>query len=410
MQVFGSSTDQPVETMNGFVADANSKGIDSSKVFAAFTPDQVPVISTLANEFAVFDAWYASVPGPTMPNRYFFHSATTHGFCDDDILTILAGVPQATLYDQFNAANVSWGVYFEEVPDTLVFQSMRSLENLARHHWFSEFQHHLDTQQLPQFSFIAPTWLTLFNLTASDQHPSHDVTEGERLMKTVYEALRASSYWNDTLFIITYDEHGGFYDHVPPPMVGVPNPDGINCTTGDIFSFNRLGVRIPTIMVSPWINANTVVSEPPAAQKPTPTSQYDTTSVAATMKKLFGTQKFLTKRDAWAATFEHVWSQRTSPRTDCPATLPTPPPSVSQRARRLSVQTGRPVDGSGPLSGLQQTMVSIAASLEGTYFRGDGMTEAEASLWIREKVNTFLGRSARDQPTHPLYTGRPLGQ
>ena len=87
--------------------------------------------------------------------------------------------------------------------------------------------------------------------------PPHDVTHGQALIKEVYEALRESPQWNETLLIITYDEHGGFYDHVPTPVVNVPNPDGLDGPAPDSFKFNRLGVRVPTIMVSPWIEKGT---------------------------------------------------------------------------------------------------------------------------------------------------------
>jgi phospholipase C len=84
--------------------------------------------------------------------------------------------------------------------------------------------------------------------------------EGERLIKNVYEALRNSSRWNDTLLVINFDEHGGFFDHVAPPQDGVPNPDGLMNHYG--FNFTRLGVRLPFLLVSPWINKNTLIHEP----------------------------------------------------------------------------------------------------------------------------------------------------
>lgn len=76
------------------------------------------------------------------------------------------------------------------------------------------------------------------------QHPDASVKEGERFIKAVYEAIRNSPYWEQTAFLITYDEHGGFYDHVTPPQHGIPSPDGIVASDG--FQFNRLGIRIPT--------------------------------------------------------------------------------------------------------------------------------------------------------------------
>ncbi|RWW20241.1 hypothetical protein BHE74_00054553 [Ensete ventricosum] len=93
---------------------------------------------------------------------------------------------------------------------------------------------------------------------ATDDHPSHDVYQGQLFVKEVYETLRSSPQWNETLFIITYDEHGGFFDHVPTPVKGVPSPDGIVGPEPFFFTFDRLGVRVPTIMVSPWIEKGTV--------------------------------------------------------------------------------------------------------------------------------------------------------
>ncbi|OVA13109.1 Phosphoesterase [Macleaya cordata] len=94
---------------------------------------------------------------------------------------------------------------------------------------------------------------------ANDDHPSHDVYEGQMFVKEVYETLRSSPQWNEILFVITYDEHGGFYDHVETPVRGVPSPDGIIGPEPFLFGFDRLGVRVPTIMVSPWIEKGTVM-------------------------------------------------------------------------------------------------------------------------------------------------------
>lgn len=97
---------------------------------------------------------------------------------------------------------------------------------------------------------------------ANDDHPSHDVYQGQMLVKEVHEALRASPQWNETVLVITYDEHGGFYDHVPTPVRGVPSPDGIVGPDPFAFRFDRLGVRVPTIIVSPWINKGTGIYGP----------------------------------------------------------------------------------------------------------------------------------------------------
>jgi hypothetical protein len=92
---------------------------------------------------------------------------------------------------------------------------------------------------MPAFTWLEPNYFDGENYPASDQHPDHDVSIGDQLIKSVYDAVRASPLWNKTALIITYDEHGGFFDHVPPPM-NVPNPDGLN-STDDPFDFTRLG-------------------------------------------------------------------------------------------------------------------------------------------------------------------------
>jgi phospholipase C len=130
----------------------------------------------------------------------------------------------------------------------------------------------------------------------------------------IYQALRNSPAWNETAFVITYDEHGGFYDHVPPPDSGVPSPDGIVASNG--FQFDRLGIRIPTVAISPRIKRGTVVHDPSG---PTSTSRYDSTSIMATANQIFGISEHLTQRDAWAGTFESIFQNEV--RTDCPETI-----------------------------------------------------------------------------------------
>eukprot|EP01090_Pellita_catalonica_P002789 TRINITY_DN12390_c0_g1_i1.p1 TRINITY_DN12390_c0_g1~~TRINITY_DN12390_c0_g1_i1.p1 ORF type:complete len:295 (+),score=23.63 TRINITY_DN12390_c0_g1_i1:551-1435(+) len=192
---------------------------------------------------------------------------------------------------------------------------------------------------LPNYSFIAPRMYPTKDVPANDQHPDHDVLEGELLIKDVYESLRNGPLWNKTLYIILYDEHGGFYDHVPTTL-NVPNPDG-RISTDPLFFFNRIGIRVPMIAISPWVNKGTLVHEP--TERSFPNSQFEHSSVPATMKKLFGWKDFLTKRDAWASSFNFVYSQRSTPRTDCPTSLPFIPPT-SRRQQALS-ESNRPMNG-----------------------------------------------------------------
>lgn len=104
---------------------------------------------------------------------------------------------------------------------------------------------------------IEPRYYDLLSLNANDDHPKHDISEGQKFVKEIYEALRASPQWHETLFLIIYDEHGGFYDHVPTPVTGVPSPDDIVGPDPFLFKFDRLGCRVPAILVSPWIEPGT---------------------------------------------------------------------------------------------------------------------------------------------------------
>jgi phospholipase C len=214
------------------------------------------------------------------------------------------------------------------------------------------------------------------------QHPDHDVRLGEGLLKEVYEDLRASPKWNNTLFIVTYDEHGGFYDHVPPPM-NVPAPDASSSFPDKGFNFTRLGVRVPTLLISPWIPKGTVISAPFDSEKPQPNSEFDLTSIISSVKNLFGAPNFLTKRDAWAATFDKRLTEK-QPRTDCPILLPDAPKTLGAAHAAKEAKL--------PLNDLQQDIVSAFATLS-----GDKRLQAqapklqgEAGEWISRVVDDTL--------------------
>lgn len=161
--------------------------------------------------------------------------------------------PQRTIFDSLHHEGLDFGVYYKNIPSVLTLRNMRRKEYISRFHWFDTFKDHASEGKLKNLSLIEPRYFDLVGKVADDDHPSHDVSNGQRLVKEVYEALRSSPQWNESLLIVTYDEHGGFYDHVQTPCVGVPSPDGIKGPEPSFFEFDRLGVRIPTIMVSPWI-------------------------------------------------------------------------------------------------------------------------------------------------------------
>lgn len=243
--------------MSGFAAQAESiKAGMSTNVMSAFRPEDIPVHTNLAMNYAVFDRWFSSVPSSTQPNRFFVHSATSHGLMSNLESQLTAGLPQRTIMEDVDDAGLTFGVYYQNVPTTLFFSNMRKVRYTNN---FKDYGLHFQTDaamgRLPNYVVVEQRYFDIASGPANDDHPSHDIAQGQKLIKEVYETLRAGPQWNNMLLLVTYDEHGGFYDHVPTPLTGVPNPDGIKGPAPYNFNFDRLGVRVPTIAISPWINA-----------------------------------------------------------------------------------------------------------------------------------------------------------
>ncbi|ESW06268.1 hypothetical protein PHAVU_010G033400 [Phaseolus vulgaris] len=389
-QVFGepwseSSTRKKVSArMEGFAQNSvkQKKGSTAETVMNGYKPDLLPVYRELVKEFAVCDRWFASVPGPTQPNRLYVHSATSYGLTTQDTQKLIGGLPQKTIFDSLDENGFSFGIYYQYPPSTLFYRNLRKVKYIDNFHLFDlKFKKHCEEGRLENYVVIEQRYFELLSVAANDDHPSHDVGEGQRFVKEVYEALRTSPQWNEILFVITYDEHGGFYDHVPTPVDGVPNPDDIAGPAPFKFQFDRLGVRVPTIIISPWIQAGKVLHEPSG---PFPTSQYEHSSIPATVKKIFNLPQFLTKRDAWAGTFENLLSL-TTPRTDCPVKMPEP---VKLR------EVGG--DENAELSEFQEELIYMTATLNGDHNKStypkltQNLTVSEAVKYCEDAFQTFL--------------------
>ncbi|XP_020221918.1 non-specific phospholipase C1 [Cajanus cajan] len=385
-QIFGSNvTSLTPAPMNGFAQQAESiKPGFSKTVMSAFKPQILPVYTKLAHHFGVFDKWFASVPASTQPNRFYVHSATSHGAMSNVRKDLIHGFPQKTIFDSLADNGLSFGIYYQNIPATLFFKTLRKLKNALNFHDYAlKFRKHAEKGKLPNYVVIEQRYFDVEVFPANDDHPSHDVAAGQMFVKEVYEILRKSPQWEQMAILITYDEHGGFYDHVPTPVVGVPNPDGIIGPHPYYFGFDRLGVRVPTFLISPWIEKGTVIHE---AEGPTPYSQYEHSSIPATVKKLFNLKSnFLTKRDAWAGTFEKYFYIRDTPRDDCPETLPEIKTLRSHGPREDS-----------RLSEFQMELIQLASQLNGDYVLnsypniGKTMTVKEANRYAEDAVRRFL--------------------
>jgi phospholipase C len=320
----------PPITMSGFASRlaASSSGGDPSAVMRAFRPGQLPVINALAAEFAVCDHWFSSLPGPTWPNRCFVHAASSAGLDDSPTMArsataLLDGYKFAsgTIFDKLSAAGVPWSVAEgDALPQVLSLSGM--LEHVLEGRFFSikDFAARVnDPAFADAYVFIEPHYGHVLAdgrnfKCGNSQHPLDDVTRGEKLLKDVYETIRNSPLWESSLLIVLYDEHGGFYDHVVPPPAPPPGDPFSPDNNRHGFQFDQLGVRIPTLVISPYTTRGAIDH-----------SVHDHTSVLATVERLHGLDP-LTARDASAPGLEHLFALD-SPRQDAPTRLPGPAPS-----------------------------------------------------------------------------------
>ena len=309
-------------------------GAQPSSIMGMYSPETLPVLCGLAKGFAVCDRWFASVPTQTFPNRAFAVAGTSLGYTNNSA----HGLPAfhtPSVFGKLAEAGQTWKIYgysnrpltANDFPDTVQPGPGCTVES-----GFDKFQNDAASGQLAAFSYIEPEWATHPSSTAppstteadnqhnfqieNDQHPVSNLAVGEKLIYDVYTALRSrQAVWDKSVLIITYDEHGGNYDHVPPETGATP-PDDI--TRGpDFFDFTRFGVRVPAVIVSCLIPAGTVFRAP--ADGP----PYDHTSIIATLRARFDLGP-LGKRDAIAPHLGPVLTL-SEPRRDDPLNGVTPP-------------------------------------------------------------------------------------
>jgi phospholipase C len=327
LQIFGGvpAGSRRIADMQGFVRSyfQQTKDVNRShNVMHYFPPDKLPVLTTLATEFAVFNGWFSSVPGPGPCNRAFAHYGTSFGQVGMEMPPTSAAIP--SIYERMAGAGLAAKIYYyDETSSTL--DTVNLLKNQPRlFGTFSQFLADCETGNLPAYSFVEPchnhhTGPNGGMIRASDQHPDHDVREGERFIAVVYNAIRTNpEIWNSTVLLIVYDQHGGFYDHVVPPASRpdsyVANP--ANTGTGEAFAFDRLGVRVPAILVSPWIARGTVI---PGPGDSTNGRIFEHASIPATIRNLFlpGDDR-CTVRESSADTFLNVLTDQMRSDSDVP--------------------------------------------------------------------------------------------
>lgn len=284
-------------TMEGFVADyvakykaehrTEPKESEYRQIMGAFSPGMMPVVATLARSFAVYDHWHCAVPSQTFCNRSFFHASSSHGFVTNggggyDKWLDPDRNKATTIFNRLQDAGLDWAVYYDD-------RQLISLTGLlhapqlepywkTNFHTMSTFYEQAANGTLPAYAFIEPRLLYDHN----DMHPPvgaatqvdidgtviegagiSDVRAGDALLHEVYTAIRTSASASgsnalNTVLLVTFDEHGGTFDHVPPPAATPPHAQA---TTEMDFGFDRLGVRVPAILISAYTPAGVVLND-----------------------------------------------------------------------------------------------------------------------------------------------------
>lgn len=320
---------------------------ERQQIMGYFAPGALPALHELARHFTSCDHWYSSVPGPTWANRFFVHSGTSLGRVQmperwrdtAHLVALCSGYDQITIYDRLNEAGKSWRIYHGDIPQSLVLSHQRTVQNAHRYEFMDVFFSDVEGREesFPDFCFIEPSY---YWPGQNDDHPPHTTLRAQTLLGNVYNALRQhEGLWNSTLLVVLYDEHGGFYDHVPPPAA-VP-PDGHSLPN---FAFDRFGVRVPALLVSPWVERTILKTE------------FDHTSLLKYLTKKWNLGP-LTERVAQAQSFGSAIRTTGQPRTDTPGSVPIPAMAAAPEA----IMAG----GSGePLNGHQKALIAFSDYLE----------------------------------------------
>ncbi len=350
--------------MQGFVNNyaAQPNVTNSSLIMNCFTPVTLPVTSSLAYYYGVCDHWFASIPTQTLCNRSFVHAGTSSGYVDNkggNGVVFINHTP--TIFNVLESEGVSWKVYHGSW--LLASLSLLTQDQIWHFKYTERFAHmsrfKSDAKKkggLPAYSFIEPIYIdSLVWGAENDMHPEawdihfdglSNVERGEQLIYEVYTALRSSPDWEKILFVITFDEHGGCYDHVAPPS-GAISPDGISIPPtkpgGSGFKFDRLGVRVPAIVVSAYTKQQTVINQ-----------SFDHTSVLSSVVNCFKLpNNRLGARAEVAPDLSAAFNQKT-PRKDKP---PIPKPASAKFSPLKLAASLKPK----PLTDLQRTILEGAA-------------------------------------------------
>jgi len=265
---------------------------DGVRAMSYYDQSDLPYYYALANHFSIGDRYFSSVLGPTYPNRFFLLTGTAFGHIRNDPNTSQEEFAQFTIFDQLNEYGVTWKYYFTDRPITLLFAPM-FLRNIDKMALIEDYFVDLERNRLPQVVFLESSFT---GNPSGDEHPPSDFQVGQASVAMRIDAFLQSKYWADSVLFLTYDENGGFFDHLPPPEACIPDDIPPMLEKGSYQAeYDRYGFRVPFVAISPYTKRHHVSHE-----------VYDHTSILKFIETKFNLPA-LTLRDANANPFLDVF-------------------------------------------------------------------------------------------------------
>ena len=333
-------------------------------VMGYFPLDFLPALHRVARDFTIGDRWFSSVPGPTWVNRFFALTGTSNGRVNmPDDGTHQQDIPgyfeqdQDTIFDRLGERGVSWKVYFHSIPQTMVLSHQRRPENAARYFPIGQFFADARGREahFPSFCLIEPDYMAA---AENDDHPPHDIMRAQKLIADVYNGLRANAdLFESTLLVIVYDEHGGFFDHVVPPLAIPPDEHR------EEYTFDQYGVRVPAVLVSPWV------------KRGYDSTLFDHTSVLKYLIEKWNLQP-LGHRTATANSIGRLIERFASPREDTVQSITLSPDQLRPPNQKLESQAQNYV------SGHHQSLALLV-----TYLKDETLCDLPA--WVATMARNF---------------------
>lgn len=348
--------------MDGFSASGGSGSM------RGFSPADVPVLFKLAQDNLLMDNWFSSMPGPTWPNRYFVHAGSSGGLDNDlneldifgaETLPLFAlQFPNGHIFDRMTTKGVPWSVYRgDSFPQVLSLPGMIHKKSMGTSYFrkMTDFKSDIASNNVAGYTFIEPYYDNFNSAKSSNSmHPLGSVHTGESLIAYIYNTIFTSTIGASSLLVITWDEHGGFFDHVKPPAAVAPGDGMLNqhrAKNPRNFAFDKFGVRVPTLLISPWLPTGLGSTVFGSGQT------FDHSSVLRALCSTFNLGSQFTERDKASPDWNDVL--RSSPRT-----LALDLPRAAAPAFKLTSARSIKANTKGPINGNLVGTVQIALDMD----------------------------------------------